>query len=47
MKKRILLFLFITLQIALFHHVFALAKTYLSLKITFKVNFIAALKITF
>ena len=27
MKKRILLFLFIILQIALFHHVFALAKT--------------------
>jgi len=27
MKKRILLFLFITLQITLFHHVFALAKT--------------------
>ena len=27
MKKRILLFLFITVQIALFHHVFALAKT--------------------
>jgi len=27
MKKKILLFLFITLQITLFHHVFALAKT--------------------
>ena len=27
MNKRILLFLFITLQITLFHHVFALAKT--------------------
>ena len=27
MKKRILLFLFIILQISLFHHIFALAKT--------------------
>ena len=27
MKKRILLFLFITLQISLFHYVFVLAKT--------------------
>ena len=44
MKKKILLFLFITLQITLFHHVFALAKTP---EITLKVNFIAALKITF
>ena len=47
MKKRILLFLFITLQIALFHHVFALAKTYLSPENYFQGKFYSSVKNNF
>ena len=47
MKKRILLFLFITLQIALFHHVFALAKTYLSPENYFQGKFYTSVKNSF
>ena len=47
MKKRILLFLFIILQIALFHHVFALAKTYLSPENYFKGKFYSSVKNNF
>jgi len=47
MKKRILLFLFITLQIALFHHVFALAKTDLSPENYFQGKFYSSVKNNF
>ena len=47
MKKRILLFLFITLQLALFHQVFALAKTYLSPENYFKGKFYSSVKNNF
>jgi len=47
MKKRILLFLFIILQIALFHHVFALAKTYLSPENYFQGKFYSSVKNSF
>jgi len=47
MKKRILLFLFIILQIALFHHVFALAKTYLSPENYFQGKFYSSVKNNF
>ena len=47
MKKRILLFLFITLQIALFHHVFALAKTDLSPENYFQGKFYTSVKNNF
>ena len=47
MKKRILLFLFITLQLALFHQVFALAKTYLSPEKYFKGKFYSSVKNNF
>ena len=47
MKKRILFFLFITLQITLFHHVFALAKTYLSPENYFKGKFYSSVKNNF
>ena len=47
MKKRILLFLFITVQIALFHHVFALAKTYLSPENYFQGKFYSSVKNNF
>ena len=47
MKKKILLFLFITLQITLFHHVFALAKTYLSPENYFQGKFYTSVKNNF
>ena len=47
MKKKILLFLFITLQLALFHQVFALAKTYLSPENYFKGKFYSSVKNNF
>ena len=47
MKKKILLFLFITLQITLFHHVFALAKTYLSPENYFQGKFYSSVKNNF
>ena len=47
MKKRILLFLFITLQLALFHQVFALAKTYLSPENYFQGKFYSSVKNNF
>ena len=47
MKKRILFFLFITLQITLFHHVFALAKTYLSPENSFQGKFYTSVKNSF
>ena len=47
MKKRILLFLFITLQITLFHHVFALAKTDLSPENYFQGKFYSSVKNNF
>ena len=47
MKKKILLFLFITLQITLFHHVFALAKTYLSPENYFQGKFYTSVKNSF
>ena len=47
MKKRILIFLFITVQIALFHHVFALAKTYLSPENYFQGKFYSSVKNNF
>ena len=47
MKKRILLLLFIILQITLFHHVFALAKTYLSPENYFQGNFYSSVKNNF
>ncbi len=47
MKKRILIFLFITVQIALFHHVFALAKTYLSPENYFQDKFYSSVKNNF
>ena len=47
MKKRILLFLFITLQLALFHQVFALAKTYLSPENYFQGKFYNSVKNNF
>ena len=47
MKKRILFFLFITLQITLFHHVFALAKTYLSPENYFQGKFYSSVKNNF
>ena len=47
MKKRILLFLFITLQLALFHQVFALAKTYLSPENYFQGKFYTSVKNSF
>jgi putative transcriptional regulator len=47
MKKRILLFLFIILQITLFHHVFALAKTYLSPENYFQGKFYSSVKNNF
>ena len=47
MKKRILLFLFITLQITLFHHVFALAKTDLSPENYFQGKFYISVKNNF
>ena len=47
MKKRILLFLFIILQIALFQHVFALAKTYLSPENYFQGKFYSSVKNNF
>ena len=47
MKKRILLFLFIILQIALFHHVFALAKTDLSPENYFQGKFYSSVKNNF
>ena len=45
--KKILLFLFITLQLALFHQVFALAKTYLSPENYFKGKFYSSVKNNF
>ena len=47
MKKRILIFLLITVQIALFHHVFALAKTYLSPENYFQGKFYSSVKNNF
>ena len=47
MMKKILLFLFITLQLALFHQVFALAKTYLSPENYFKGKFYSSVKNNF
>ena len=47
MKKKILLFLFITLQITLFHHVVALAKTYLSPENYFQGKFYSSVKNNF
>ena len=47
MKKRILLFLFITLQLALFHQVFALAKTDLSPENYFQGKFYSSVKNNF
>ena len=47
MKKRILFFLFITLQITLFHHVFALAKTDLSPENYFQGKFYTSVKNSF
>lgn len=47
MKKRILLFLFITLQLVLFHQVFALAKTYQSPENYFKGKFYSSVKNNF
>ena len=47
MKKKILLFLFITLQITLFHHVFALSKTYLSPENYFQGKFYSSVKNNF
>ena len=47
MKKRILIFLFITVQIALFHHVFALAKIDLSPENYFQGKFYSSVKNNF
>ena len=47
MKKRILLFLFITLQIALFHQAFTLAKTDLSPENYFQGKFYTSVKNNF
>ena len=47
MKKRILLFLFIKLQLALFHQDFALAKTYLSPENYFQGKFYSSVKNNF
>jgi len=47
MKKKILLFFFIIVQITLFHNVFALAKTYLSHENYFKGKFYSSVKNNF